>query len=108
MPQLPAVVRNALEAANAGDTDAFISLFVPVTGCVSDWGRESRGAEAIRAWSDDEFIGKNVTLEVVTFYRTGTDDVVVIVQVGGDGYNGPCTLTFRPQGDLLADMRIFA
>lgn len=102
MPQLPAVVQNA----NAGDTDAFIALFVPVAGCVNDWARESRGAEAIRAWSDHEFIGKNVTLEVVTFYRTGTDDVVVIVQVG-NGYTGPSTLIFRPQGNLLADMRIF-
>jgi ketosteroid isomerase-like protein len=108
MPQLPAVVGKALEVVNAGDTDAFIALFVPEAGFVDDWGREFRGAEAIRTWSDDEFIGKHVTLEVVASYLTGNGDVVVIVQVGGNGYTGPSTLTFRPQGELIANMRIFA
>ena len=53
----PAPVARLLEAANANDTEAFLATFV-AGGVVDDWGREFDGADAIRGWSDREFIGK--------------------------------------------------
>jgi hypothetical protein len=45
---LPSAVRKAIDAANLGDTDAFLASFVPHLGVVNDWNREFRGTEAIR------------------------------------------------------------
>ena len=53
----------AIEAANAGDTEAFLACFTP-DGVVDDWGREFRGPDEIRGWSDREFIGVHVSLDV--------------------------------------------
>jgi hypothetical protein len=59
----PAPVRRLLEAANANDSEAFLATFVD-RGVVDDWGRQFVGAQAIRGWSDREFIGKRVSLDV--------------------------------------------
>jgi hypothetical protein len=90
---LPDPVRTAIDAANAGDVDAFLACFPP-DGVVDDWGREFRGHMAIRGWSDQEFIGVHVTLSVLDAAVAGTD-VVVTTRVGGDGFNGPSHFTFR-------------
>ena len=60
---LPAPVAAAIDAANRGDAEAFLGCFTP-DGVVDDWGREFRGAAAITGWSDKEFIGVDVALEV--------------------------------------------
>lgn len=85
---LTSAVRNLIDAANFGDTDAFLA--------------------AIRRWSDAEFIGQRVTLKVIHFYSTDDVEVVVIAQVGGDGFNGPSTFTFRVADSAVAEMRITA
>ncbi|HEY2479421.1 MAG TPA: nuclear transport factor 2 family protein [Solirubrobacterales bacterium] len=56
MPDLPAPVEAALAATNANDVDAFLDCFTR-DGVVDDWGREFRGRDEIRAWSDREFNG---------------------------------------------------
>ena len=56
MSDVPEPVARALAAANANDTEAFLACFTR-DGVVDDWGREFRGADEIRAWSDREFIG---------------------------------------------------
>ena len=61
MNDLPKHVAGALAAANANDTAAFLACFTP-DGVVDDWGREFRGPDEIRAWSDQEFIGVHVSL----------------------------------------------
>jgi hypothetical protein len=63
MAALPEPVARLLKAANDNDVDAFLAGFT-VDGVVDDWGREFAGADAIRSWSDNEFIGKRVTLDV--------------------------------------------
>jgi hypothetical protein len=103
---LPAPVRAAVDAANAGDTDAFLACF-PADGVVDDWHRHFRGHDAIRGWSDREFIGVHVTLEV-TGVTAHDDDVTVTAQVGGDGFNGPSHFTFRLAGDQVTRMTIRA
>ena len=106
---MPAPVRAALDAANAGDVDAFLACF-PDDAVVDDWGRHFRGHEAIRRWSDREFIGVHVTLQVtgVATHHAHQDEVTVAAQVGGDGFNGLSHFTFRVAGDQVDRMTIRA
>ncbi len=98
--------RDRLEAANANDTEAFLAAFVD-GGVVDDWGREFVGSQAIRGWSDREFIGKRVSLDVRAIeQRAGA--TVVTAEVGGDGFNGPSHFTFDVDGDRVSRMTIRA
>ncbi len=101
---LPAPVAASIDATNAGDLQAFLDAFT-ADGFVDDWGRVFTGPDAITGWSDTEFIGKNVTLDVTKVTTTGTD-TVVIATVGGDGFNGPSTFTYTVSGDKLSRMTI--
>ena len=103
---LPPPVSAAIDAANRGDTDAFIACFAP-DGVVDDWGREFRGPAAIAGWSDKEFIGVDVSL-TVEGVQTAADDTTVTAQVGGNGFNGPSHFTFRVAGDRVSRMTIRA
>jgi ketosteroid isomerase-like protein len=101
---IPEPVAAALAAANANDTEAFLDRFT-VDGVVDDWGREFRGREEIRGWSDREFIGAHVSLEVTEVVEHDGDTVITAL-VGGDGFNGPSHFTFRAAADKLARMTI--
>jgi uncharacterized protein (TIGR02246 family) len=105
MAEIPAPVQSALDAANAGDTEAFLDAFVDDVGAVDDWGRVFRGRDAVRSWSDAEFIGKQVTLDV-TGVRTDGAATVVSAEVGGQGFNGPSDFAFEVTGDRVARMTI--
>ncbi|MEV6010578.1 nuclear transport factor 2 family protein [Streptomyces sp. NPDC051976] len=103
-PAMHPAVRRALDAANAGDTDAFLDAFA-TEGAVDDWGRLFRGREAIRGWSDGEFIGVRVSLDVNGVRRDG-DTVTVSSTVGGDGFNGPSDFAFTVGDNGIVLMRI--
>jgi ketosteroid isomerase-like protein len=103
---LPAAVRRVLAAVDALDADAFVAAFAP-DGFVDDWGRQFRGPEPIRSWSDGEFIGKNVTF-TGTQVSTPGNPVTIATQVGGDGFNGPSHFTFDVRDDQIASMTITA
>ena len=105
MAEIPTVVQSALDAANDGDTERFLAAFVDGDGAVDDWGRVFEGQDSIRSWSDAEFIGQQVTLDV-TGVRTEGDTVVVSAEVGGNGFNGPSDFTFELRGDRVAQMTI--
>jgi hypothetical protein len=104
--EIPAAVRRALDAIDALDNDAFVAAFA-ADGYVNDWGREFRGHDRIRSWSDNELIGKNVTF-TDTQVTTPGNPLTILTQVGGDGFNGPSHFTFETQGDELAAMTITA
>ncbi|MGO9889337.1 MAG: hypothetical protein ACLP0L_15685 [Solirubrobacteraceae bacterium] len=53
---LPVPVARAIEAVNAGDTDAFLSEFVS-DGWIDDNGRRFVGRDEMRGRSDRELIG---------------------------------------------------
>ena len=106
MTDLPAPVAAVLDAANANDTEAFLGSLT-ADAVVDDWGREFRGPDAIRGWSDSEFIGVAVTLEVTDVERRD-DETTVTATVGGDGFNGPSHFTFRVSGDRVTRMTIRA
>jgi hypothetical protein len=103
---VPEAVQALLDAANDNDTDAFLAGFTK-DGVVDDWGREFHGAQRIREWSDAEFIGKQVTLEVTEVVDAG-GETVVTAQVGGNGFNGPSHFGFQVEGDLVSRMTIRA
>jgi hypothetical protein len=102
--QLPRPVQSILDAANSGDTDAFLAAFTP-DGVVDDWGREFRSPSQIAGWSDSEFIGAdvNLTVEDVELHGSRT---VVCAEVGGNGFNGPSHFTFEIDGNLVSRMTI--
>ena len=104
MTELPSEVARLLAATNAEDRDAFLDAFTD-DGVVDDWGRQFRGIVAMRGWSDDEFIGKQVSLDVEDVTEDG-DDVVVKVDVGGNGFTGRSTFTFTVSGDKVKQMTI--
>jgi hypothetical protein len=103
---VPDPVRAVLDAANSGDVEAFLDCFEE-GGAVDDWGREFAGREAIRRWSDAEFIGKQVTLEVTAVEQQGAR-TVVSAQVGGNGFNGPSHFAFDAAGPKVTRMTIRA
>jgi len=102
----PAPVAKLLEAANANDTEAFLATFVE-GGVVDDWGREFVGEDAIRGWSDREFIGKHVSLGIRGIERDG-ESTVVTADVGGEGFNGPSHFSFLVDDDRVSRMTIRA
>ncbi|GAA5193918.1 hypothetical protein GCM10023322_57000 [Rugosimonospora acidiphila] len=103
---LPAPAQALIDAANRGDLEGFLDAFTD-HGVVDDWGREFRGRSAIRGWSDGEFIGVRVSLEV-TGVTGGGDEYTVTAQVGGDGFNGPSHFSFRISGSHVTRMTIRA
>ena len=102
-PQLPPIVEAYVRATNNHDASAFIALFAD-DAVVDDIGREFRGLDAIKAWSDREIFDVQVTLEVIdsanrdgetiitakadgTFDRTGLPDPLILahhIVVKGD------------------------
>ena len=103
---IPAAVQRALTAIDEQDTDAFVAAFGQ-DGFVDDWGRQFRGPEQIRSWSDNELIGKHATFSA-TQVSTPGNPITLLTQVGGDGFNGPSHFTFSVQGDEIASMTITA
>jgi hypothetical protein len=97
-------VQNVFDAANGGDREAFVRCFAP-HGVVDDWGREFTGPEEIAGWSDGEFIGVGVTLEIEEADYEG-NRLVVAALVGGGGFNGPSHFIFETTGALVARMTI--
>jgi hypothetical protein len=108
MAELPAPVREAFAATNEGDLDRFVAAFA-ADGVVDDWGREFRGHEAIADWSSQESIGVKQTFVLIEVRDQG-EDVVVKADVGGGGFNGLSTFTFRlsPDGETIQRMTITA
>ena len=102
----PAPVGRLLQAANANDTETFLATFAD-GGVVDDWGREFVGSDAIRGWSDHEFIGKHVSLDIRSIERDG-DATVVTAEVGGEGFNGPSHFSFPVDGARVSRMTIRA
>jgi hypothetical protein len=106
MASLPRPIATLLAAANGHDTNAFVACFTE-DGVVDDWGRLFRGRDAIRVWSDAEFVGVDVHLGVVEV-SAGDRFVTVRAMVGGNGFNGPSHFTFTHDGDRVARMEIRA
>ena len=104
--ELPPPVAAAIDAANAGDIGAFLASFTS-GGVVDDWGREFIGPEQIAAWSEKEFIGVQVALQVVDV-KSSAGETIVTAEVGGNGFNGPSHFVFRVKRERVSRMAIRA
>jgi hypothetical protein len=98
--------QRAIDAVNAGDTDAFLTLFAP-DGWIDDNGRRFTGHDAMREWSDRELIGAHTRFDVTGSEPT-TDGVAVEIEVASDGFNGSSRFAFAVDGDVLRSMTITA
>ena len=102
----PPIVSAVIAAVNAGDTAAFLGLFQE-TGAVDDWGSVYRGREEVKAWSDRELIGVMARFALRSSEQHG-DQASMLVDVGGEGFNGPSRFTFTLTAGRIAQMRITA
>jgi hypothetical protein len=103
---LPAPVGRAIDAVNAGDTDAFLSGFAS-DGWIDDNGRRFVGRDEMRAWSDRELIGANSRF-AVTGSESTDRGVTVDIEVASDGFNGYSRFAFEVTGEALRSMTITA
>jgi len=103
---LPAPVARAIDAVNAGDTDAFLSEFAR-DGWIDDNGRRFVGRDEMRAWSDRELIGANSRFDV-TGSKATNGGVAVDIEVASDGFNGYSSFAFAVEGEALRSMAITA
>lgn len=105
-PTTPEPIHSFVSAVNAHDEQRFLDSFTD-DGVVDDWGREFAGREAIKAWSDEEFIGAHGTMDVTTVVeRDG--EVQVTAEWRSTHANGLSMFAFTVRGDKIARMRITA
>lgn len=102
--QIPEPVAGFIDTVNAHDAQGFLDAFT-TDGTVDDWGREFTGRDAIKAWSDKEFIGSRGTLAVEDVDDTG-DTVTVIGDWRSNHANGRSKFVFETDGDKLTKMTI--
>lgn len=104
MTDIPEPVASFIEGVNRHDEQAFLDAFTD-DGFVDDWGRVFRGREAIKGWSDNEFIGAT---GVLTPQETTVDGetVTVVGDWASTHANGLSSFTFAVTGDRLASMTI--
>ena len=115
IPNLPALVDEYVRATNNHDPAGFLALFAD-DAIVDDAGREMRGLDAIRSWSDHEIFKAKVTLEVLdakdldgetaltvkvdgSFDRTGLPDPLIMIHTLKGIDNKLVRLTCRLQGE---------
>jgi len=101
---IPEPVASFVDRVNDHDERGFLEAFTP-DGVVDDWGREFRGREAIKGWSDVEFIGARGVLDVRSA-ETTPDGVTVVGDWRSRHANGLSSFAFRVEGDRIARMTI--
>lgn len=101
---VPEPVASFIEAVNAHDEQRFLDAFTD-GGAVDDWGRTFTGREAIKGWSDNEFIGAQGTLTVEEVRQDG-DQIHVVGDWRSTHANGRSAFTFDVAGDRIEKMTI--
>ncbi len=102
--EMPQTVRSFIDAVNDHDEAAFLAAF-PIDGFVDDWGRMFTGRDAIKQWSDREFIGARGVLTPEEVADDG-DVVTVVGDWRSNHANGRSSFTFRVDGDQISSMTI--
>lgn len=101
---VPAVVTDALYAANSQNADALTRCF-RADADVDAWGMLFEGLQGITLWIEKWIIENRVQFTDLLHAWDGSD-LAVHTQVHGDSYNGPATLTFSTVGDTISALRI--
>lgn len=101
---IPEAVASFIDRVNAHDEQAFLDAFTS-NGAVDDWGRTFTGRDAVKAWSDKEFIGSHGTLTVEDVAASG-NQVTVVGDWRSTHANGRSKFIFVVDGDKIAKMTI--
>ena len=80
--QMPQAIAAFIEATNAHNSDEFLATLTD-NAVITDEGQEYCGIAAIKAWSDERYVGAKVTLAVVKVV-TSADKTIVNLQVDGN------------------------
>ena len=80
--QIPEAIAAFIEATNAHNANEFLATLTD-SAVITDEGQEYRGIAAIKAWSDEKYVGAKVTLDVVEVVNSG-DKAIVTVKVDGN------------------------
>lgn len=67
---LPLALQSAVNAINAGDTNAFVAAFA-ASGLINDWGRVLKGPDGVRSWARSDAIGAAAKMTVLEATQTG-------------------------------------
>lgn len=100
--KIPAVITNFVHLVNSGDVNGFLNLFTD-DGYVNDWGRKFSGRDAIKTWSDKEFIGAEGYL---TIKDAEPDGHSFTYDWKSNYYSGPGRMTFEYAGKYIRSMTI--
>ncbi|MGO2311237.1 MAG: nuclear transport factor 2 family protein [Brachybacterium tyrofermentans] len=103
-PAVPEPVASFIDAVNRHDDQAFLDAF-GTDGSVDDWGRVFPDREAIKAWSDKEFLGADGVLTPEEVTVNGTR-VTVIGDWRSTHANGRSSFAFDVDGERIARMTI--
>ena len=101
---LPPALQSAVEAINAGDTDAFVAAFSPA-GVVNDWGRILRGPEGVRSWARSDAIGANARMTVIEATTEG-DTTHIVFDWQSRVFNGRSEAYVTLSDGLIVEFRI--
>lgn len=103
-PKLPDLIERFVKTVNGGDTTSFLDFF-PKDGAVDDWGRRFVGHDAIRGWSDREFIGAKGHMTVTGAEEKG-NTVSITADWKSNYFTGPSRFVFVLKGDKIQEMCI--
>ena len=106
MPQTPPPISAFIDATNAGDSDAFVTLFSD-DGSLDDWGRVARGRDSIRDWDRTDNIGKQSQFELVDIVEEASPETYLVhLKVTGNGFNGTSPFRFVLRDGLIQSVAI--
>lgn len=97
LTKLPKPIETYFDATNQPDSTAFLSAFEE-DAVVKDEGKEHRGIQAIKDWSDVQQFAAQIKLEPTNVVQNG-DNTIVTAKVDGDfdrtGLPDPVLLDFH-------------
>lgn len=102
---LPPTLETFVKAVNDGDNEKFLSFFDKEKGVVNDWGRKFVGHEAIKGWSNKEFIGAKGKMTPTKLEKSG-EEYRVLANWKSNFYSGASLFIFTLDGETIKEMRI--
>ena len=103
-PTLLDPIHRFVEAVNRGDTESFLAFF-PEHGAVDDEGRRFIAHEAIRRWSDREFIAAKGRMTVTRVTQTN-NGASFNADWKSNYYSGASRFAFVLDGDRIRELRV--
>ena len=103
--KVPEPLKGFVEAVNRGDLDAVLAYF-GADGTVEDWGRRFTGPNAIKRWSDKEFIGAKGHLVITEVKRASPTEIRVATDWKSTYFSGAGEMVFLIDGQRIKEMRI--